>query len=212
MIMGNTLGPGIDDVSEPTEEERKISAMKREAYENELASIRVDAREPYKEIGKELKTWFRESEEHLFAKQQKLSKKEIEACKLATKDLGYSFKLFNGNKDTDTFSISVEYHGYLSGKGGNIHHFAATGIEEPEKCLQLVADFSAIGCRTTTFYQNHYCSINDTARLHKEMESWGVCFEKKETSKTKGLSYINDLRTISQKNSDNKVKHKEQSL
>lgn len=177
---GHTWGPGIDDYVEPTEEEQLASSASFEAYKKELAVLRVNARETYAEIGKKLKVWIDEYSKEAGDWREEYSKKKMEACRNATEELGYCFGLRDGKEDKDKFFISVEYYGFLPGRGENIHHFAASGIDNPEKCLQLVADFKAIGCRTTTFYQDYFCSIDDTARLRKEMEGWGVSFDKKE--------------------------------
>ena len=177
---GHTWGPGIDDYVEPTEEEQLASSASFEAYKKELEVLRVDARETYAETGKKFNEWVDEYSKKAGDWREEYSKKQMDACQKAAEELGYSFGLRDGNEDRNKFIISVEYYGFLSGRGGNIHHFAASGIDNPEKCLQLVADFKAIGCRTTTFYQDYFCSIDDTARLRKEMETWGVSFDKKE--------------------------------
>lgn len=177
---GHTWGPGIDDYEEPTEEEQLTSNAQYGAYQKELAVLRVAARETYEKTGKELGVWASEQATSSVGWREQLSRKKMEACKRAAEKSGCSFGLRDGNEDKDQFLVSVEFYGYLPGRGGNIHHFAASGIADPEQCLQLVADFSAIGCRTTTFYQNHYISEDDTARLRKEMERWGISFDQKE--------------------------------
>lgn len=177
---GHTWGPGIDDYEEPTEEEQLTSDAQYGAYQKELAVLRVAARETYEKTGKELGVWASEQATSSVGWREQLSRKKIEACKRAAEELGCSFGLRDGNEDKDPFLVSVKFYGYLPGRGGNVHHFAASGIEDPEQCLQLVADFSAIGCRTTTFYQNHYISEDNTARLRKEMERWGISFDQKE--------------------------------
>ena len=193
---GHTWGPGIDDYVEPTEKERLENEARYGVYEKELCVLRVSAREKYVKAGEALKAGLPSSHDITFGTapyhwREDYSTAKMELCKQAAKELGYEFCEFHRypKELKDEFFIKVERYGFLPGKDGNIHHYVAKGIEDPMKCLQLVANFEAIGCSTTTYWLGKkrssldvFCSISqgDTGRLYKEMERWGVSFDKKE--------------------------------
>ena len=89
------------------------------------------------------------------------------------------------------FAVTVEHYGWLPDRGGNLHRYAASGIRNLEDCLQLTADFAAIGMQVTTFFDKsfHY-TCNDTGELRNELEHWCVSYgitlpQKAECSHTK---------------------------
>lgn len=192
---GHTRGPGIDDYVEPTQEEWLELHAKEGAYEKELDVLCVPARGKYVKAGEELKAGLPSSHDITFGNapvhwREDLSTAEIELCKEASEELGYEFGEFERypKELKDEFCVMVKRYGFLPGKGGNVHTYAATGIKDPMKCLQLVADFKAIGCNSTTYWWGKkdrsgvgcFISESDTGRLYKEMERWGVSFDKKE--------------------------------
>ena len=83
-------------------------------------------------------------------------------CKSAAESLGYFLERGgvrnhrDVNKERDLFSVSIEYCGWIPGEYGNLHQFFVCGIEDAEDCLQLVADFKAIGATPTTWYGEHF--------------------------------------------------------
>lgn len=85
-------------------------------------------------------------------------------------ELGWPKDLKEQTKKIETFSVSIEYYGWLPDRGGNIHKFFVSGIEDIEDCLQLVADFDAIGQRSTTWYGErfHFCT-RDSGELRMEL-------------------------------------------
>lgn len=184
--MGHTWGPGIDDYEEPTEEEALEYKARFAAYEKELSVIRVQPRQRWVDKGADLEADIPELKElskhsSPYNWRERLSAAKIQACKEAAEEMGYSFGVRTGAEDKDKFLVKVEFYGDLPGCGGNIHPFVASGIDNPNDCLQLVADFRAIGKHTTTFYKGYHISEDNTARLLKEMERWGVSFDLKDT-------------------------------
>lgn len=183
--MGHTWGPGIDDYEEPTEEEVLEYQAECAAYEKELKIIRVQPRQKWVDKGADLEAEIpklKELSKHSspYNWRERLSAAKIQACKEAAEELGYSFGVQNGAEDKDKFLVKVEFYGDMPGRGGNIHPFLASGIDNPNDCLQLVADFHAIGKHTTTFYKGYHISEDNTARLLKEMERWGISFDLKD--------------------------------
>lgn len=58
----------------------------------------------------------------------------------------------------------------MPNRGGNIHKFFVSGIKNIEDCLQLVADFGAIGQRSTTWYgERFHFYTRDSGELRMEL-------------------------------------------
>lgn len=172
---GHTWGPGIDDApSDYTEDEMKRGQAEAAAYKQKLQEYSVPPRKEFVEAGQELKSSIPSSEDISFGRapvdwREEHSDKEIKLCKAACESLGYILELGYG-KSKDSFAVSVDYHGWLPGRGGNIHKFFVSGIKSIEDCLQLVADFSAIGARPTTWYKdNFHYSTRNTGELRMEL-------------------------------------------
>lgn len=177
--MGHTWGPGIDDVREYTEEELARQQKEWTAYQEKVASHRVAPRPEYLQVGKKL-------EEKLPPRKDRISgtvsydwrsrhnDAQLELCRQAAESLGYSFCLFDRSlKHELCFSVTIDYYGWLPDRSGNIHRYAASGIQNIEDCLQLVADFTAIGKSVTTYFDKHFhYSCKDTGELYLELERW----------------------------------------
>ena len=162
---GKTWGPGVDDVEEPTEEEIARQAAAMAAYRQKLEEYSVEPRKEFADAGKELRAEPVPSSADggaLLAWQRKYNDAVLALCKSAAEALGYSLERGgvrnhrDANKERDLFSVSIEYCGWISGEYGNLHKFFVCGIEDAEDCLQLVADFKAIGTTPTTWYGEHF--------------------------------------------------------
>jgi len=177
--MGHTWGPGIDDVREYTEEELALQQKEWTAYQEKLASHRVPPRLEYLQAGKNLEENLPPRKDRIngtvsYDWRSKHNDAQLALCRQAAESLGYSFGLFDrSTKHDQRFSVTMDYYGWLPDRGGNIHRYAATSILTIEDCLQLVADFSAIGKSVTTYFDKHFhYSCNDTGELHLELEGW----------------------------------------
>lgn len=176
---GRTWGPGIDDAVEPTEETIARRQAQRDEYKQKLRSYSVEPRKEFADAGEALKKDPAPSSVDggaLLAWQRKYNDEALELCKSAANSLGYSLELGwpkdlrEQTKRQDAFSVSIEYHGWLPGNGGNIHKFFVSGIKDVEDCLQLVADFGAIGQWSTVWYgENFHFSTRDTGELRMEL-------------------------------------------
>lgn len=176
---GKTWGPGVDDVEEPSAEMIARRKASREAYLQKLKTYSVEPRKEFADAGKALKEEAAPSSVDagaLLAWQRKYNDATLALCKSAAKSLGYSLELGwpkelrEQTKNSETFSVSIEYHGWLPGKGGNIHKFFVCGIKDVEDCLQLVADFGAVGQWSTTWYgENFRYSTRNTGELRNEL-------------------------------------------
>lgn len=176
---GRTWGPGIDDAEEPTEEEIARHQARMDAYRQKLRAYSVKPRKEFAEAGEALRAEPAPSSVDggaLLAWQRKYNDAALALCKSAAKSLGYSLELGwpkdlrEQTKRKDTFSVSIEYHGWLPDRGGNIHKFFVCGIKDVEDCLQLVADFGASGQRSTTWYGEHFhYYTRDTGELRNEL-------------------------------------------
>lgn len=170
---GKTWGPGVDDVEEPSEEEIARQDALMVAYREKLKAYSVEPRKEFVEAGKELKASIPGQYDYW---REDYHKKKISLCQDACKSLGYSMELgwvrnhLDANLERNTFSISVEYYGWLPDRGGNIHKFFVCGIDDVEDCLQLVADFSAIGATPTTWYgENFHYTSGNTGEVRNEL-------------------------------------------
>lgn len=169
---GHTWGPGVDDAISLNEAEEARQDALTNAYQNKLKEYSVAPRNEFLEAGKILK----EIPHSCDNWREEYNKKKIDFCSNACKSLGYSLKLdgfynyIQNNEIENTFSISVEYYGWLPDRGGNIHRYFVCGIKDVEDCLQLVADFGAIGAESTTWYGKdfHYSTLN-TGELRYEL-------------------------------------------
>ena len=178
---GHTWGAGVDDIRPLTEKERAEEEASQRAYEEKVKAYTVVARKEYVEIGVELEKSLPPRKDIVYGNaplnwREEHSKKKLDFCEQAAKSLGYSFGLFgNESKEEGCFAVAVDFYGYIPDRGGNIHRYAVAGIKSLEDCLQLVADFSAIGNSPTTYYgaKFHY-STRNTAELRMELERWGV--------------------------------------
>lgn len=171
--MGHTWGPGIDDRREPTPEEIAENEAQRKAYEEKIASVRVEPRENVRLAGEKLT-----NVKVPYALRQQYSDARLDCAKKVAQSLGYELKLSElKDRNPDKFMVSVEYHGNISGLGGNIHRFSVSNIDNIKDCLQLVADFSALGYWSTTWYKNNHISLNQTGVLRLEMVRWGFPLE-----------------------------------
>ena len=176
---GRTWGPGVDDVEEPSAEVVARRKASREAYLQKLKTYSVEQRKEFAEAGKALKEEAAPSSVDtgaLLAWQRKYNDATLALCKSAAESLGYSLELGwpqnfrEQTKNSETFSVSIEYHGWLPDRGGNIHKFFVCGIENVEDCLQLVADFGAVGQWSTTWYgENFHYSTRNTGELRNEL-------------------------------------------
>lgn len=176
---GHTWGPGIDDVVEPTEEEIARRKASREAYRQKLKAYSVEPRKEFADAGKALREEPAPSSVDggaLLAWQRKYNDTALALCKSAAKSLGYSLELGwpknlrEQTKREETFFVSIEYHGWLPDRGGNIHNFFVSGIKDVEDCLQLVADFGAVGQWSTIWYgENFHYSTRNTGELRMEL-------------------------------------------
>lgn len=177
--MGHTWGPGVDDVEEYTEEELAEIERSHQAYLQKLESYRVPAREEYLNAGKALKHALPDHKSIIhgtapFHWREQYSNARLALCKEAAESLGYRFDLAdNAMKGERLFAVTVNHYGWLPDRGGNLHRYAAFGIRDLEDCLQLTADFAAIGMQVTTFFDKsfHY-TCNDTGELRNELEHW----------------------------------------
>lgn len=177
---GHTWGPGIDDVIPLTEEERAAEEAQYQAFLQKLESYRVPPREKYRLAGESLAKTLPSHKDIIYGKapmgwREEYSRKKLILCKEAAADLGYSLAGTEERQPReDLFAVKVEQYGYLPDRGGNIHPFYACDIASLEDCLQLVADFKAIGMSPTTFLGKtfHY-HCGDTGELRNELESWG---------------------------------------
>lgn len=176
---GKTWGPGIDDVEEPTEEAIARRQARRDAYRQKLREYSVEPRKEFADAGKALKEEAAPSSVDagaLLAWQRKYNDKALALCKSAAASLGYSLEIGwpkdrrEQTKREETFSVSIEYHGWLPDRGGNIHKFFVCGIKDIEDCLQLVADFGAVGQWSTIWYgENFHFSTRNTGELRMEL-------------------------------------------
>ena len=176
---GKTWGPGIDDAVEPTEEEIARHQAQMDAYRQKLKAYSVQPRKEFADAGEALKADPAPSSLDggaLLAWQRRQNDAALALCKSAAASLGYSLELGwpkelrEQTKNKETFSVSIEYYGWLPDRGGNIHKFFVSGIQTIEDCLQLVADFGAVGQRSTTWYGEnfHFCT-RDTGELRNEL-------------------------------------------
>lgn len=177
--MGHTWGPGVDDVQEYSEAELAELQKEQEAFQKLLASYRVAPRQEYLQAGKELTASLPARRDRIYGTvsynwRQKYNDARLSLCRQAAESLGYSFGLFDRSATQERhFSVATDYYGWLPNRSGNIHSFAAFGITNMEDCLQLAADFAAIGAHVTTYFDKHfhYC-CNDTGMLRYELEHW----------------------------------------
>lgn len=170
---GKTWGPGIDDVEEPTEEEIARQKASRDAYRQKLKEYSVEPRAEFVKAGEELEANFSGPYDGW---KKEYQNQKIALCQEACKSLGYSMEPgwvrdhLDANREKNTFSVAVEYYGWLPDRGGNIHKFFVCGIEDVEDCLQLVADFGAIGATPTTWYGEHFhYTSRNTGELRNEL-------------------------------------------
>lgn len=175
--MGHTWGPGIDDVREYSEEELALQQKAWTAYQKKLAAHRVAPREEYLQSGKELEENLPPRKDRIYGTvsydwRSRYNDAQLALCRQAAESLGYSFDLFDQSTNLDLrFAVTIDYYGWLSDRSGNIHRYAATGIQNIEDCLQLAADFSAIGKSVTTYFDKHFhYSCRDTGELYLELE------------------------------------------
>ena len=176
---GKTWGPGIDDVEEPTEEEMAQHQARMDAYRQKLKAYSVEPRKEFADAGEALRAEPAPSSVDggaLLAWQRKHNDETLALCKSAAKSLGYSLELGwpkdlrEQTKRKEAFSVSIEHHGWLPDIGGNLHKFFVCGIEDVEDCLQLVADFGAVGKWSTTWYgESFYYTTRNTGELRNEL-------------------------------------------
>lgn len=177
--MGHTWGPGIDDKNELSEEEQAEEEKRYEAYLKKKEEYTVAPRNEFLEAGKEIQKTLPSHHDIIFGNaplkwREDYSSQAMELCKKAAESLGYTFALAEGCiKKENHFAIGVDSYGWLPDRGGNIHKFIAYDITNLEDCLQLVADFAAIGREATTYFDNgfHYTTKN-TGDLRIELERW----------------------------------------
>lgn len=187
---GHTWGPGFEkeDFIELSEEEQAAEVRRRIEYEKEIETGRVQPREKYAWAGQEMKKILPTGHDITFGLapagwREAYSKAKLQLCEQACQELGYSLVLRDrGNEDKNGLIVGVESYGYMPDRGGNIHQYAVSGIYNVDDCLQLVADFRAIGMRPTTHFKEHHISLNDTGELRREMKSWNIDFVKKPAS------------------------------
>ena len=176
---GKTWGPGVDDVVEPTKEEISRHQAQMDAYRQKLKEYSVEPRKEFADAGKALRADPAPSSADasaLLAWQRKHNDTTLALCKSAAESLGYALERGwvrdhkDANKERDLFSVSIEYCGWIPGEYGNLHKFFVCGIEDVEVCLQLVADFGAIGTYSTTWYgENFHYSTRDSGELRNEL-------------------------------------------
>ena len=177
--MGHTWGPGVDDTEAYTEEELAEIEKRHQAYLQKLESYRIPAREAFLQAGQALKRTLPDHKSIIYGTapyrwREQYSDARLALCKNAAESLGYQLNLSDeAMKGEGLFAVTVEYYGWLPDRGGNLHRYAASGIRNLEDCLQLTADFAAIGMQVTTFFDKsfHY-TCNDTGELRYELEHW----------------------------------------
>lgn len=177
--MGHTWGPGVDDLIEFTAEELAEQQKSQEAFQNKLASYRVAPRQEFLLAGKELEASLPPRKDRIcgtvtYDWRKQYNDEALVLCRRAAETLGISFDLMSHtSKQDNTFTVTVDYYGWLAGRSGNVHRYAASGIQTLEDCLQIASDFAAIGKSVTTYFGKafHY-SCNDTGELWNELASW----------------------------------------
>ena len=177
--MGHTWGPGIDDQAEYTEAERLEDQRSFEAYQKKLGEYRVAPRAVYLDAGKALKATLPDHKSIIYGTaplywREDYSEAQMDLCRQATESLGYRFLPRHETRWLpNKFAIQVQQYGFLPDVGGNIHHFRAVDVSNLQDCLQLTADFVAIGQHPTVFFdQAFHISCDDTGRLRMELENW----------------------------------------
>ncbi len=189
-----------------------------DAYRQKLRAYSVEPRKEFADAGEALKKEAAPSSVDagaLLAWQRKQNDEALALCKSAAKSLGYSLELgwpedFR-EKTKDAFSVSIEYHGWLPGRGGNIHKFFVCGIEDVEDCLQLVADFGAIGHRSTTWYgERFHFYTRDTGELRMELIRRFGFEEPKSVSLDEKLSDAAERSAGTECSERNELEHKKE--
>lgn len=209
--MGHTWGPGIDDVQNYSEEELAEMQQRQDVFQQKLSEYRVSPREKYLRAGKALKDSLPSHHDIIYGNapfdwREKYSDERMKLCQEATESLGYRFGFMDHSLRSDgLFVVAADYYGWLPNRGGNIHRFAATGIGNLEDCLQLVADFVAIGQAVTTYFgKDFHYSCKDTGELRYELESWckmfGIALPHKEEMQTKSSfeSQVHSAKTVAE--------------
>lgn len=182
--MGHTWGPGVDDVVPLTEEEQEAEKLSYEAFQQKLRDYTIQPRPEFAEAGKALKDSLPPRSDIVFGRaphhwREEHSAREIALCQKAAASLGYTLELCSEIERKDKeFSIKIDGYGYISDRVGNIHPYIVTGIKSLEDCLQLVADFVALGTHPTIRYDKGFCYSTDrTGQLRWELESRYGCEE-----------------------------------
>ena len=178
---GHTWGPGIDDVQEPTEEERAENEARWNSYTEKLNKVRVLPREEFRLAGALLKKDLPSGHDVIFGNapykwREKYSEDRIKLCKEAAKSLDMVLELRPKRTEEvkNNFFITVECVSFLPDSYGQLISFGVVNVESYKKCLQLVADFAAIGFESTVHYKDFHISSRDSAQIYLEMERWGV--------------------------------------
>lgn len=179
---GHTWGPGLDSDSEPSETVASEAAVRRQAYEEKRARLRVEPSDAAMEAGKALAEtvsgFSANGGADSYNLLQRHSQEQLTYAKRIAKDLGYDLVCCSlKGRDRDKFTVSVEFHGYVPGEGGGIHRFSVVDINNIKDCLQLVEDFSELGYWSTTWHKDYHITVKDSGDLRLEMVRWGFPFD-----------------------------------
>lgn len=204
---GHTWGPGIDDRREPTEEEIEANNAWWREYEAKKDRIRVAPREEYVLAKKKLDEMSPSSEDIIRGKapygyERKCSEQFINYCRQAVESMGYELvKGYPyGTRDRDKFSVSVECSGFEPGDHGRIIKYSVNNIPTKEDCLQLFADFTALGDWPTVYHKDYIINLPDSAELRLEMERWGYPIDEPSPAKEVPIADRNENKDDKEQN------------
>lgn len=171
---GHTWGPGLDGDSEPSEAEVSNAAARRQAYKEKRAKLRVKPCNAAVKAGIKLEEMFSGSSANFYDKLHLHSQEQLSYAKKIAKDLGYELCCCSlKDRDREKFTVSIEFHGRVSGEAGSIHRFSVVDIDNVRDCLQLVEDFSELGYWSTTWHKDYHITLKDSGDLRLEMVRWG---------------------------------------
>lgn len=169
---GHTWGPGLEGDSEPSETEVSEAAARRQAFEEKRAKLRVEPSDVAVQGRKELDERF--SGSSVYEEARAYNQEQLNYAKKVAQGLGYDLGCCSlRDRDRDKFTVSVEFHGQVSGEVGSIHRFSVVDIDNIKDCLQLVEDFSELGYWSTTWHKDYHICLKDSGDLRLEMVRWG---------------------------------------
>lgn len=165
---GYTMNPNINK----SEISNKDIVEENKRYENYLQNINENVVIPRKEYSDAGKPFSGEDSSYDFYEVNNY--RVLELCSEAAESLGYSFVLADRPIRKDKmFAVGVDYYGHIEGRSGNIHKYVVYDVPNFEDCLQLVADFGAIGNESTIYFdKGFYYSTKNAGELRMELEKW----------------------------------------